>query len=110
MSFRRLAPTEIQPKVFAFSPDNGARLEREIAKYPPGRRASAGIAALWIGQEQEGWVSKPMIEETARLLDMAYIRVLEVATFYTMFNLEPVGEHLLQASTTNPCLLARSAD
>src|SRR5258708_12186610 len=110
MSFRRLASPEIQPQAFAFSRDNGARLEREIAKYPSGRQASAVIAALWIGQEQEGWVSKPMIEEAARLLDMAYIRVLEVATFYTMFNLGPVGEHLVQVCTTTPCWLRGSDD
>jgi NADH-quinone oxidoreductase subunit E len=110
MSFRRLAAPEIQPKTFFFTPENGTRLEREIAKYPPGRQASAVISALWIGQEQEGWVSKPMIEETARLLDMAYMRVLEVATFYTMFNLEPVGEHLVQVCTTTPCWLRGSDD
>ena len=110
MSFRRLAPPEQQPANFAFSELNAARLEREIAKYPSGRQASAVIAALWIGQEQEGWVSKPMIEETARRLDMAYIRVLEVATFYTMFNLEPVGKHLVQVCTTTPCWLRGSDD
>ena len=110
MSFRRLAPPEQQPASFSFTGDNAARLEREIAKYPPGRQASAVIAALWIGQEQEGWVSKPMIEETARLLEMAYIRVLEVATFYTMFNLEPVGQYLVQVCTTTPCWLRGSDD
>src|SRR5437764_13868278 len=110
MSFRRLASQEIQPKGFSFTPENSARLTREIAKYPQGRQASAVIAALWMGQEQEGWVSKPMIEETARLLDMAYIRVLEVATFYTMFNLEPVGEYLVPVCTTTPCWLRGSDD
>ncbi len=68
------------------------------------------IALLWRGQEQEGWVTKPMIEEVARLLDMPYIRVLEVATFYTMFNLEPVGDHLVQVCTTTPCWLRGSDD
>ena len=110
MSFRRLAPPEMQPASFAFNDQNRARIEREMQKYPPGRQASAVIAALWIGQEQEGWVTKPMIEETAKLLDMAYIRVLEVATFYTMFNLEPVGEHLVQVCTTTPCWLRGSDD
>jgi len=110
MSFRRLAPPEQQPASFSFTRENAARLEREIAKYPPGRQASAVIVALWIGQEQEGWVSKPMIEETARLLEMAYIRVLEVATFYTMFNLEPVGQYLVQVCTTTPCWLRGSDD
>jgi NADH-quinone oxidoreductase subunit E len=108
MSLRRLR--QEQPASFAFSGANKARVEREIAKYPPGRQASAVIAALWIGQEQEGWVTKPMIELVAEMLDMPYIRVLEVATFYTMFNLEPVGEHLVQVCTTTPCWLRGSDD
>ena len=110
MSLRRLAPDDIQPKSFAFSAENEARVEKEIAKYPEGRQASAVIAALWIGQEQEGWVSKPMVEAIARLLSMPFIRVLEVATFYTMFNLHPVGEHLVQVCTTTPCWLRGSDD
>ena len=110
MSLRRLAPDEMQPKDFAFSAENKARVEKEIAKYPEGRQASAVIAALWIGQEQEGWVTKPMVEAIAGLLSMPFIRVLEVATFYTMFNLEPVGEHLVQVCTTTPCWLRGSDD
>ena len=106
MSLRRLS--ENQPATFAFSAANKARVEKEIAKYPAGRQASAVIAALWIGQEQEGWVTKPMIEAVANILDMPSIRVLEVATFYTMFNLEPVGEHLVQVCTTTPCWLRGS--
>jgi NADH-quinone oxidoreductase subunit E len=66
-------------------------LSATIAKYPPGRQASAVISLLWKGQEQEGWVSHPMVESIAKMLSMPFIRVLEVATFYTMFNLEPVG-------------------
>jgi NADH-quinone oxidoreductase subunit E len=108
VSFRRLAAPEIQPKTFSFTPENKAWAEKELTKYPPGRQASAVIALLWRGQEQEGWVSKPMIEDVARVLDMAYIRVLEVATFYTMFNLEPVGKHLVQVCTTTPCWLRGS--
>jgi NADH-quinone oxidoreductase subunit E len=110
MSFRRLAAPERQPASFAFSAENTARVDREISKYPPGRQASAVIAALWIGQEQDGWVTKPMVEAVARKLDMPFIRVLEVATFYTMFNLEPVGEHLVQVCTTTPCWLRGSDD
>jgi len=106
VSLRRLHRE--QPASFAFSDANKARVEREIAKYPAGRQASAVIAALWIGQEQEGWVTKPMIEAVARMLDMPFIRVLEVATFYTMFNLEPVGKHLVQVCTTTPCWLRGS--
>jgi len=106
LSARRLA--DQQPSSFAFSPENSAWIETEIRKYPPGRQASAVIALLWRGQEQEGWVTKPMIEEVARRLDMPFIRVLEVATFYTMFNLAPVGRHLVQVCTTTPCWLAGS--
>ena len=108
MSVRRLR-TE-QPASFAFSDANSARADREIAKYPQGRQASAVIALLWIGQEQEGWVTKPMIESVAAMLAMPFIRVLEVATFYTMFNLEPVGDHLVQVCTTTPCWLRGSDD
>ena len=108
MSLRRLRHE--QPASFTFSEANKARVEEEIAKYPAGRQASAVVAALWIGQEQEGWVTKPMIEAVARMLDMAPVRVLEVATFYTMFNLEPVGEHLVQVCTTTPCWLRGSDD
>ncbi len=106
MSVRRLC--ENQPASFAFTAENKTRVEALLAKFPPGRQASAVISALWIGQEQEGWVSKAMIEEVARFLGMPYIRVLEVATFYTMFNLEPVGEHLVQVCTTTPCWLRGS--
>jgi len=106
VSTRRLA--ERQPASFAFNDANKARVEHEMKKYPPGRQASAVIAALWIGQEQEGWVTKPMIEEIATILGMPYIRVLEVATFYTMFNLHPEGEHLVQVCTTTPCWLRGS--
>ena len=83
-------------------------IDREIAKYPPGRKASAVIALLWRGQEQEGWVSHPMVESIAKMLSMPFIRVLEVATFYTMFNLEPVGTYLVQVCTTTPCWLRGS--
>jgi NADH-quinone oxidoreductase subunit E len=106
MSVRRLS--DKQPASFAFPQEDEAFIANEIAKYPPGRQASAVIALLWRGQDREGWVTKPMIEHVAKRLDMAYIRVLEVATFYTMFNLEPVGEHLVQICTTTPCWLRGS--
>ena len=106
MSVRRLA--DQQPASFAFNDANKARVKKEIAKYPAGREASAVIAALWIGQEQEGWVTKPMIEAVAEILGMPSIRVLEVATFYTMFNLEPAGKHHVQVCTTTPCWLRGS--
>jgi NADH-quinone oxidoreductase subunit E len=106
VSFRRLAPE--QPDSFAFTAENEEWAKGEIAKYPPGRQASAVIPILWRGQEQEGWVTRPMIEKVAQLLAMPYIRVLEVATFYTMFNLNPVGEHLVYVCTTTPCWLRGS--
>ncbi len=108
MSYRRLA--EQQPATFAFKAEYEPRIAREIAKYPPGRQQSAVIALLWLGQEQEGWVTKPMIEDVARRLSMPYIRVLEVATFYTMFHLAPVGRYHVQVCTTTPCWLRGSDD
>jgi NADH-quinone oxidoreductase subunit E len=110
MSLRRLAPPDIQPASFAFSEESEKRVVKEIAKYPPGRQASAVISLLWIGQEQESWVSHPMVEAVGRRLDMPFIRVLEVATFYTMFNLAPVGKFHLQVCTTPPCTLRGSDD
>jgi NADH-quinone oxidoreductase subunit E len=98
----------MQPASFAFTAENGEWASAEIAKYPQGRQASAVISLLWRGQEQEGWVTHPMIESVARMLSMPFIRVLEVATFYTMFNLEPVGTYLVQVCTTTPCWLAGS--
>ena len=108
MSVRRLAPPDMQPASFAFTAENAAWAQKEMTKYPPGRQASAVIALLWCGQEQEGWVTHPMIEAVAKLLSMPFIRVLEVATFYTMFNLEPVGTYLVQVCTTTPCWLRGS--
>ena len=104
MSVRRLAKE--QPASFAFSADTTAKAEWWIKKYPEGRRQSAVIPILWLVQKQEGWVSEPAIRAIAELLDMAYIRVLEVATFYTMFMLEPVGKTaLIQVCGTTPCML-----
>jgi NADH-quinone oxidoreductase subunit E len=107
MSLRRLAPPDIQPASFAFNGENAEWAKGVIAKYPQGRQASAVISLLWRGQEQEGWVSHPMVESIATMLSMPFIRVLEVATFYTMFNLQPVGT-LIQVCTTTPCWLRGS--
>lgn len=108
MSVRRLAAE--QPESFEFTPENKAWAETQIAKYPAGRQASAVIPLLWQAQKQNGgWVSEPAIRHVGEMLDMAYIRVLEVATFYTMFNLEPVGQNLVQLCGTTPCWL-RGAD
>ena len=108
MSLRRLAPPDVQPASFAFNAANAEWANATIAKYPQGRQASAVISLLWRGQEQEGWVTHPMIESIAKMLSMPFIRVLEVATFYTMFNLEPVGDYLVQVCTTTPCWLRGS--
>ncbi|MNX62704.1 NADH-quinone oxidoreductase chain 2 [compost metagenome] len=104
MSVRRLAKE--QPESFAFSKDTKAKAEWWIKKYPENRRQSAVIPILWLVQKQEGWVSEPAIRAIGELLGMAYIRVLEVATFYTMFQLEPVGKTaLIQVCGTTPCML-----
>src|SRR6185503_16895135 len=109
MAARRLA--EHQPESFAFTAENRAWAEREIAKFPPGRQASAVIALLWRAQEQEGWVTKPAIEGVAAMLGMPLIRVLEVATFYTMFHLEPVGTSAhIQVCGTTPCMLSGAVE
>ena len=104
MSVRRLAKE--QPASFAFSEATMEKAEWWIKKYPESRRQSAVIPVLWLVQKQEGWVSEPAIRAIAELLGMAYIRVLEVATFYTMFMLEPVGKTaLIQVCGTTPCML-----
>jgi NADH-quinone oxidoreductase subunit E len=109
MSVRRLA--DEQPTSFEFTPENRAWAERELAKYPPGRQASAVLALLWRAQKQNGyWLPRAAIEKVAAMLDMPNIRVLEVATFYTMFNLAPVGRHYVQVCGTTPCMLSGSDD
>lgn len=104
MSVRRLAKE--QPESFAFSKETMEKAQWWIKKYPESRRQSAVIPILWLVQKQEGWVSEPAIRAIGELLGMAYIRVLEVATFYTMFQLEPVGKvALIQVCGTTPCML-----
>ncbi|MCC6949127.1 MAG: NADH-quinone oxidoreductase subunit NuoE [Bradyrhizobiaceae bacterium] len=106
MAVRRLAPPEQQPKDFAFTADNLAWAKQQIEKYPPDRQASAVIPLLWRAQEQHGgWLPEPAIRYVADMLGMAHIRVLEVATFYTMFQLELVGKYLVQVCGTTPCML-----
>ena len=98
-----------QPDSFRFSKENEAEIKRIIAKYPKGRQASAVMPLLDLAQRQhENWIPMKAIELIASKLDMAEIRVLEVATFYTMFNLKPVGKFFLQACTTTPCWLCGS--
>ena len=107
MSVRRLAAE--QPASFAFAPDALATASWWLTKYPEDRKQSAIIPLLWLAQKQEGWVSEPAIRALAGMLGMPVIRVLEVATFYTMFHLAPVGKHHLQLCGTTPCVL-RGAD
>jgi NADH-quinone oxidoreductase subunit E len=111
MAVRRLAEPLLQPKEFAFTAENADWAKREMAKYPPGRQASAVLSLLWRAQEQEGWVTEPAIRAVADMLDMPHIRVLEVATFYTMFHLEPVGRIAhIQVCGTTPCWLRGAND
>lgn len=108
MSVRRVA--ENQPDDFAFTKENISWAKEQIAKYPKGSQASAIIPLLWQAQKQSGgWLPEPAIRYVAEFLDMPHMRAMEVATFYTMFNLEPVGEHFVQLCGTTPCWL-RGAD
>ncbi len=98
-----------QPDSFVFTRENEAEIKRIVAKYPTGRQASAVMPLLNLAQRQnDNWIPMKAIELIANKLDMAEIRVLEVATFYTMFNLKPVGKYFLQACTTTPCWLRGS--
>jgi NADH-quinone oxidoreductase E subunit len=97
-----------QPASFTFSAESLAEAKAVIAKYPAGRQASGVIPLLYIAQRQAGWVPRAAIDYIAGLLEMPPIRVYEVATFYTMFNLKPVGKYHLQVCTTTPCWLRGS--
>ncbi|WP_313601686.1 NADH-quinone oxidoreductase subunit E [Rhizobium sp.] len=106
MSVRRLAEEQFQPASFAFNAENAAWAEATIRKYPEGRQQSAVIPLLMRAQEQEGWVTRATIEHVAARLDMPYIRVMEVATFYTQFQLKPIGTRAhIQVCGTTPCML-----
>ncbi len=109
MSARRNGAKAVQPDSFAFTKENLARLKKIIAKYPPGRQHSAVMPALDLAQRQHGgWLPRAAMDHVAEVLGMAKIRVYEVATFYTMFNLAPVGRHHVQVCTTTPCWLRGS--
>jgi len=111
MSNRRLAEDALQPSDFAFKGGNKAVVKGWIKKYPKDRKASAVIPLLMIAQEQDGWVTKASIEHVAEMLEMPYIRVLEVATFYTQFMLQPVGTKAhIQVCGTTPCMLRGSEE
>jgi NADH-quinone oxidoreductase subunit E len=104
MSVRRLAT--VQPEDFAFNPENLAWAKHQIAKYPEGRQASAVLPLMWRAQEQcGGWLPEPALRYVANMLGMAYIRAYEIATFYSMFNLAPVGRYYVQLCGTTPCWL-----
>jgi NADH-quinone oxidoreductase subunit E len=106
MVARRLADESVQPASFAFSAENAKWAEWKIGLYPTGRQQSAVIPLLMRAQDQDGWVSRATIETIADMLGMAYIRVLEVATFYTQFQLQPVGSRAhIQVCGTTPCML-----
>jgi NADH-quinone oxidoreductase subunit E len=111
MAVRRLAPPNLQPKEFSFTAENAAWAKTVIARYPEGRQQSAIIPLLWRAQEQNGgWLPEAAIRHVGEMLGMAHIRALEVATFYTMFLLEPCGKKAhVQVCGTTPCRL-RGAD
>jgi len=109
MSVRRLDIN--QPDGFSFSAENERWAANQLKKYPKDKQASAVIPLLWRAQEQAGgWLPEPAIRHVAELLEMPQIRVLEVATFYTMFNLSPVGRHFVQLCGTTPCWLRGAED
>ncbi|WP_139413185.1 NADH-quinone oxidoreductase subunit NuoE [Bartonella mastomydis] len=109
MSVRRLADDVYQPAEFSFTKENQIWVKNTIEKYPVGREQSAVIPLLMRAQEQDGWVTRAAIEHIAQILSMAYIRVLEVATFYTQFQLKPVGTKAhIQVCGTTPCMLRGS--
>ena len=100
-----------QPTSFEFTPDNLAWANAQITKYPEGRQASAIIPLLWRAQEQTGWLTRPAIEYVAKMLDLAFMRALEVASFYFMFQLQPVGSvaHIQVCGTTS-CMICGAED
>jgi NADH-quinone oxidoreductase subunit E len=111
MAPRRLAEPHLQPKDFAFTAENRVWAERQLAKYPEGRHWSAAIPLMWRAQEQAGgWLPEVAIRHVADFLRMPHIRALEIATFYTMFNLEPVGRYHVQLCGTTPCMLRGAED
>jgi NADH-quinone oxidoreductase subunit E len=111
MSTRRPAPDNLQPEKFAFTKENAKAINNVLLKYPEGRKASALLPLLDLAQRQhDNWLPKAAMSEVAKILSLPMIKVLEVATFYTMYNLYPVGKNLLQICTTTPCWLRGSED
>jgi len=111
MSGRHPAPEELQPGTFAFTAENEGRAKAIIARYPVGRQASAVMPLLDLAQRQhDGWLPRAAMDYVADYLAMPRIRVYEVATFYTMYNLAPAGRHFVQICTTTPCWLRGSGE
>lgn len=109
MSSRHPAGPEIQPKTFDFTKENKVKIKEFIAKYPKGREQSAILSLLYLAQGQnDGWIPIAAMDEIAKILSIAYIRVYEVASFYSMFNLKPVGKYHIQICGTTPCWLRGS--
>jgi NADH-quinone oxidoreductase E subunit len=110
-SVRPIAADEIQPRTFEFTAEGLAEAQSHIAKYPEGRQQSAVMPLLYIAQRQhEGWIPRAAIEYIGEMLKMPFIRVFEVATFYTMYNLAPIGQYHIQICGTTPCMLCGSDD
>tara|TARA_B100001013_G_scaffold144295_1_gene85222 strand:- start:178 stop:771 length:594 start_codon:yes stop_codon:yes gene_type:complete len=109
MTLRRLAEENLQPKAFEFSSSNLTIIESLINKYPMGKKASAILPVLDLAQRQnDNWLSLAAIKVVSEILEMPMVKILEVVTFYTMYNLSPVGKHVLQVCTTTPCWLRGS--
>ena len=104
MSIKKISKK--QPESFEFTKDNLLKAERELKKYPKGKQASGVLALLYLAQNQnENWIPLTAIEYISKFLDIPYIQVYEVATFYSMFNLTPVGKYFVQVCTTSPCMI-----
>ena len=104
MSTKKIS--KLQPETFEFTKENLKKAEEEIKKYPKERRESAVMPLLYIAQNQNyNWIPLKAIEYVGNLLDMPYMKVYEVATFYSMFNLSPVGKYFVQVCTTTPCMI-----
>ena len=107
MSMKKISKE--QPKNFKFTPENIQKVENEIKKYPKERKSSAVLALLYLVQKQnDNWIPLVAIEYVAKLLNISYMQVYEVATFYSMFNLSPVGKYFVQVCTTTPCMISGS--
>ena len=104
MSLKKIST--IQPDLFEFNGENLIKAKNEIKKYPKERKASAVIALLYLAQNQnDNWIPLSAIKYISKMLEMPYIKVYEVSTFYSMFNLSPVGKYFVQVCTTTPCMI-----